>query len=107
MLWEKHYRRWQEKTGYLFCGKFLGLLCFSINVPGLGERRFENAAQARKMLSGIGKRKGLARKKCSGGDWNYGDFAGCRCISCRIRAAGSFESALAEVTKGILRDRGK
>ena len=31
----KHYRRWQEKTGYLFCGKFLGLLCFSINVPGL------------------------------------------------------------------------
>ena len=28
-----------------------------------GKRRFENAAQARKMLSGIGKRKGLARKK--------------------------------------------
>ena len=30
-----------------------------------GKRRFENAAQARKMLSGIGKRKGLARKNAA------------------------------------------
>ena len=53
------------------------------------------------------KKKRACQKKCSGGDWNYGDFAGCRCISCRIRAAGSFRKCIGRSNERILRDRGK
>ena len=52
------------------------------------------------MLSGIGKRKGLARKKCSGGDWNYGILLAAGVFLAGSEQQAAFESALAEVTKG-------
>ena len=46
------------------------------------------------------KKKGLSQKKCSGGDWNYGDLLAAGVFLLGSEQQAAFESALAEVTKG-------
>ena len=65
-----------------------------------GKRRFENAAQARKMLSGIGKRKGLARKNAAVVIGTTGILLAAGVFLAGSEQQAAFESALAEVTKG-------
>ena len=64
------------------------------------KRRFENAAQARKMLSGIGKRKGLARKNAAVVIGTMGILLATGVFLAGSEQQAAFESALAEVTKG-------
>ena len=64
------------------------------------KRRFKSAAQARKMLSGIGKRKGLARKNIAVAVGTAGILLAAGVLLAGTERQVTFESALAEVTEG-------
>ena len=64
------------------------------------KRRLKSAAQARKMLSGIGKRKGHARKNIVVAVGTTGILLAAGVLLAGTEQQVTFESALAEVTKG-------
>ena len=64
------------------------------------KRRLKSAAQARKMLSGIGKRKGHARKNIVVAVGTTGILLAAGVLLAGTERQVTFESALAEVTKG-------
>ena len=64
------------------------------------KRRLKSAAQARKMLSGIGKRKGHARKNIVVAVGTTGILLAAGVLLAGTERQITFESALAEVTKG-------
>lgn len=64
------------------------------------KRRLKSAAQARKMLSGIGKRKGHARKNIVVAVGTMGILLAAGVLLAGTERQVTFESALAEVTKG-------
>ena len=64
------------------------------------KRRLKSAAQARKMLSGIGKRKGHARKNIVVAVGTTGVLLAAGVLLAGTERQVTFESALAEVTKG-------
>lgn len=63
LLLEKPSALWPGETGGEFCGRFRGLWLFVHRcVQPQEEKRLQSAAQAKKMLLNIGKRRGRTRK---------------------------------------------